>query len=79
MQPITLQPAGKLSMEVFNDQVSMFDKEGWGLRGTAFRSHTTNAPYWLCQEQLKDQDGRNWQTIYCAVPDDFGNLIEVPH
>lgn len=79
MQTITLEaPRNPMRLTTNLDSVSMWDAETWEVHGSAFRCFGELAPFWLCEKSLKDQDGRKWSTVFYSVPDDFGNLIEVP-
>lgn len=47
--------------------------------GSSFqRSHDSDSgTTWFGTERQIDQHGRRWDRPYCAVIDDFGNLVEV--
>ena len=81
MQTITLgAPANPLSLQVSPGYVGVYDPSSGKTHGWAHRCFGGNAArLWLCSESYQDGSGRWWETTYFSVPDDFGNLIEVPH
>ena len=79
MQTITLAaPANPLRLSAWSDQVSMYDSRTAEEHASAFRCFKDLAPYWHCSRRLTDEEGRFWQTTYYGIPDNFGNLVEVP-